>query len=414
MRLSPPQQTIADDPARFKVVCSGRRFGKTFLSLRQLCYYARIPNREIFYVTTSYRAAKMILWKPLKRKLQDLRWVKKINETELSITLVNDTTISLKGSEDPDKLRGVSLSYLVIDEAASCRLEELWRTVLRPALADQKGDALFIGTPAGVNNAFYDLFQFARDPLNADWSAYQYTTVEGGFVSPEEIAAAQRDMTEKQFRQEFLASFETTAERVAWSWDRQHNIVKDYQPQLKEILIGMDFNVNPCTAAIAERVGDTLTVFDEISIYSSNTDEIADEIQSRYPKSKITVFPDPAGSQRKTSANGQTDHKILANRGFRVLAPHRHDPVKDRINATNARFCNSLGERRLFVTANCKNTIESLDKHSFKAGTTVPDKDTGYDHMFDALSYMVAYLFPIKRSVVATEPQRWGVRTEKW
>ena len=89
MRLSDPQQRIADSTSRFKVVVAGRRFGKTYLAMREICFRARIPNQEIFYITTSYRAAKMILWKPLKRKLQDLRWVEKINESELSITLRN-------------------------------------------------------------------------------------------------------------------------------------------------------------------------------------------------------------------------------------------------------------------------------------------------------------------------------------
>ena len=126
MKLSQPQQNIANTPVRFKVVVAGRRFGKSYLSMREICYRARIPNSEVFYLTTSYRAAKMILWKPLKRRLIDLRWVKKINETELSIQLKNGSTISLKGAEDPDRLRGVSLDYVVIDEAAEVKLDTLW------------------------------------------------------------------------------------------------------------------------------------------------------------------------------------------------------------------------------------------------------------------------------------------------
>ena len=82
MKLSQPQQTIADNDSRFKVVVAGRRFGKTYLSMREICYRARMPNQEIFYLTTSYRAAKMILWKPLKRRLLDLRWAAKINESQ--------------------------------------------------------------------------------------------------------------------------------------------------------------------------------------------------------------------------------------------------------------------------------------------------------------------------------------------
>jgi hypothetical protein len=104
-----------------------------------------------------------------------------------------------------------------------------------------------------------------------------------------------------------------------------------------------------------------------------------------------------------------TDHKILENRGFIVKAPRKHDAVKDRINATNARFRNAQGDVNLFITKNCKHTIESLEKHSFKQGTMIPDKESGYDHQFDALSYMVAFLYPIRKQVeLPKQPQRWG------
>lgn len=411
MKLSEPQNLIAKSNTRFKVAVCGRRFGKTFLSIREICYRARIPNREVFYITTSYRAAKMIVWKPLKRRLIDLNWVKKINESELSILLKNNTTISLKGAEDPDKLRGVSLDYAVIDEAADCKLEQLWGEIVRPALADKQGEALFIGTPRGKSNPLYDIFQFANDPENKDWSAFQFTTLDGGFVKQEEIEAARRDMSEKQFNQEFLATFESYENRVAWSFTRENNVIDLPQHiDTRIIHVGMDFNVNPATAVIAVKNDDVLVCIDELHIYSSNTDEIADEIENRYPKSKVFVYPDPAGSQRKTSAGGRTDHTILENRGFVVKAPRRHDPVRDRINATNARLKSADGVSKCFIAKSCKYTIESLDKHTFKAGTGIPDKDTGYDHQFDALSYMVAFLYPIRKEVdTSDQPQRWGV-----
>ncbi len=411
MQLSKPQQAIALDSSRFKVVAAGRRFGKTYLSMREICYRARIPNKEIFYITTSYRAAKMILWKPLKRRLMDLRWDDKINESELSILLKNGSTISLKGSEDPDKLRGVSLDYVVIDEAADTKLETLWGEIVRPALADRQGGALFIGTPKSKNNPFYDLWQFAQDEQNSNWRAWQYTTLEGGFVTAEEIEAAKADMDIRQFRQEFLASFETYENRVAWAFDRNTHVIDLPQNiDTRTIFVGTDFNVNPVTASIAVKTSeDKLLVIDEINIYSSNTDELADEILNRYPKSKIFIFPDPAGAQRRTSANGMTDHKILENRGFIVKAPRRHDPVRDRINALNARLLNANKQINLHITKNCKFTIECLEKHSFKPGTGVPDKDTGFDHMVDAISYMVAYLYPIKKEVDnSDQPVRWG------
>ena len=411
MLLSEPQQRVAGDSSRFKVVCAGRRFGKTYLAMREICYRARQPLQEIFYITSSYRAAKMILWKPLKRKLTDLRWVQKINEAELSITLRNGSIISLKGSEDPDRLRGVSLSYCVIDEAAECPLDALWGEIIRPSLADQQGGALFIGTPKGKANAFYDLYTTAEDPTNEDWSAYQFTTIEGGRVTQEEIDAARRDMSERQFRQEFLATFETYENRVAWAFDRSVNIKSILNPALDIIHVGMDFNVNPGVATIGVQHAQAFYVVDELYLENTNTEEMAYELKQRYPNSKIIVYPDPSGRRRQTSSGGQSDHIILQNAGFVVKAPAKHDPVKDRINALNARLKTAEGVNNLFIDKRCKYTIESLDKHTYKAGSQVPDKDSGYDHMFDAISYCIAFMYPIRRTVQQSAPvQRWGVR----
>jgi hypothetical protein len=83
MPLSLAQQHIADDSRRFRVVVAGRRFGKTHLSIRELCYHARTPEQEVWYVAPTYRQAKQIVWRKLKHKLQDLRWAKRINESEL-------------------------------------------------------------------------------------------------------------------------------------------------------------------------------------------------------------------------------------------------------------------------------------------------------------------------------------------
>ena len=406
MKLAKWQRQVADDPSRFKVISAGRRSGKTTLAIRQICYYARQPNKEIFYITSSYRAAKMIVWKELRNKLLDLRWVAKVNESELSITLKNSSTISLKGSEDPSRLRGVRLDYVVIDEAAYCNLEELWGEVVRPALADKQGDAMFISTPAGKSNLFFDLYQEGK--TSPGWNSYQLTTLEAGFVPEEEIEAARADMTERQFKQEFEASFEDLGSRVAHAFEREHNVKSDALGITKELYIGIDFNLNPITASVIKRSGEILHVIDEILIYSSNTDELAAEIRTRYPNEKIFVFPDPSGSRSQTSSSGRSDHAILANAGFIVKAPRKHDPVKDRINAINARFCNSNGERRLFVSPTCKKTIEALEKHSYKPGTSQPDKDSGYDHMFDALSYAVAYLFPLRKTPPQTNlNQAW-------
>lgn len=406
MPLSKPQETIALDKHRFICVVAGRRFGKTHLSIRQLCYHAKEPDRNVWYVAPTYKQAKQIVWRKLKHKLQDLRWAKKINESELTIELKNGSLISLKGADNADSLRGVGLDYLILDEFADID-PEAWYEVLRPTLADKEGGALFIGTPKGIGNWAHDIYNMPTE--NPDqWASYQYTTIDGGNVKPEEIEAARRDLDERTFRQEFLATFETYAGRIYYSFERKDNVLTIEEVKPDVLHIGIDFNIDPMSAVIAVRLKDTLYVIDEIRMFSSNTQELVAEIKARYPTSKIWAYPDPASRQRKTSAGGATDLTILQNAGFVVKCPTSHTPVRDRINAVNSRLCDSTGIRHLFIAPNCKYTIEGLERQTYKEGTTQPDKDSGYDHQMDALGYMVDYQFPIRKDTPAYVPQRWG------
>ena len=406
MALSQPQKTIVNDTHRFRVVSAGRRFGKTFLSIRELARYARQPKQKVLYVAPTYRMAKSIAWDNLKARLIKLNWVKKINESDLNIILVNGTKISIRGADNFDSLRGLEFNFIIIDEAAMID-PRAWTEVLRATVSNTQGDVLFISTPTGKSNWFYDLYQRHReDPDN--WASFQYTSIEGGNIPLEEIEQARRDLSDKVFRQEFEASFESFIGRIAYNFDRDHNVIKIEDPDLSVLHIGMDFNWNPMTAAIHIRKDDTLLQFDEINMHSANTQDMCDEIKNRYPKSKVFVYPDPSGTQRKTSAGGATDHSILANNGFIVKAPRKHNAVKDRINSYNSRLCSSDGERHLYIAPGCKHTIESLEKFSYKEGTQVPDKN-GYDHMFDAASYCVDYLFPlVKQQQPMPHAQRWG------
>ena len=173
MKLSVPQKTVAQDPARFRTVIAGRRFGKTTLAIREICYHARLPDQICWAVLPSYRQAKMVWWDQLKTKLKSLNWVKKINEAELSIVLKNNSKICLKGADGAgfENLRGSRLDFLVLDEAANIP-SQAWSEVLRPALADSEGKALFIGTPKGVGNFLYDLYQAGEDTTQDQWKSF--------------------------------------------------------------------------------------------------------------------------------------------------------------------------------------------------------------------------------------------------
>lgn len=408
MALRWAQKEIVDSESRFKVVVAGRRFGKTHLAIREICRNARFPNRDVWYVAPTYRQAKLIAWTKLKQKLLDLRWVQKVNESELTIILKNNSRIALKGADNPDSLRGVGLDYLVLDEFAEMN-KEAWFEVLRPTLADKQGGALFIGTPKGFSNWAHDMF--LMEEKSKQWKSFQYTTIDGGNVPDEEIQAAKQDLDERSFRQEFLATFEEYAGRVYLSFNRKQN-VKPYEGNIPHtIYVGCDFNIDPMSAVLFAREGDTLHVFDEVRIFSSNTNELVDEITNRYPRARIIAFPDPAGAQRKTSAGGITDIRILQNAGWTVKANRKHTPIRDRVNAVNARLQSASGDVFLYVDPKCKHTIEGLEKQIFKEGTSQPDKSSGLDHMMDALGYAVDGLYPITRDYGDIEqPTRWGHR----
>lgn len=412
MPLSPGQFEVAQSDIRFRTIVAGRRWGKTFLSIRELAKHSTLPNQRSFYVAPTYRQAKQIVWEPLKEKLRTVRWIQKVNESDLTVTLVNDSRISLRGADNRDSLRGVGLNFLVMDEFAMID-ERAWTEVLRPTLSDTGGKAMFITTPLGIGNWAHDLFNMNEGNPDA-WASWQFTSLSGGRIPAYEIEAARRDLDERTFRQEYEATFETYSGRIADQFDRKIHIkALPDNIKLDVIHVGLDFNVSPICATIAVKTDErTLHVFDEIKIYSSNTDELVTEIRNRYPQSKVFVYPDPSGNQRRTSANGMTDHKILANAGFLVKAPSKHDPVRDRINSLTSRLMSASKEVFLFFTPNCKHTIESLEKHTYKIGTGIPDKDSGYDHMFDALSYKVAFLYPIRRDVGnIIQPVRWNHAT---
>ena len=174
--------------------------------------------------------------------------------------------------------------------------------------------------------------------------------------------------------------------------------VKPYKEAIPQTLhIGIDFNVDPITSVIGVKTLDGLHIFDEIIIPNSNTAELAEAITEKYYGHRLIAYPDPAGRQRRTSAQGKTDILILEEMGLAVKAPRAHPPVKDRLNTTNRLLCDADGNRRLFIDPSCKKTIEMFQKFQYKQGTSLPDKDSGYDHTADALGYCVHFLYPLRR-----------------
>ena len=395
--LRKAQGAVFKSRDRFRVLVAGRRFGKSYLSCIELLRGAiDKPGEVFFYCAPTYRMAKDIAWKTLKQ-LVPPQWVKSKNETDLKLELVNGSVIELKGTENATALRGRSLSGVVLDEAAFMD-QGVWFEVLRPALADKQGWALFISTPDGTASWFYELWCYAaEDGVSHGWRRWCYTTIEGGNVPAEEVEAARSQLDPRTFRQEFEASFENLSGLVAVNFSEENidKSVKDI-PELT-LYLGLDFNVDNMSCICAVRVDDELHVFDEIIMVNATTWEMADHLNSKFGlERRKDISPDPTGAARKTAGVGLTDHAILRKAGLKVSSPKSPWKIRDKVNCINTAVFDDMGVRRLRIHPRCRETIKSLRTLTYDANG-LPNKKLGVDHLFDALGYLCLMKFNLAK-----------------
>jgi hypothetical protein len=335
------------------------------------------------------------------------------------------------------RLFPVLLDFVVLDEFASMALEA-WTEVLRPALSDRMGGALFIGTPKGRNH-FYELFQAAPDQVG--WAAFQYTTEQGGIVSLEELEAARRELDERTYRQEYQASFESQGTGIAYyAFDRRHNVRPlRYDPKLP-LFWALDFNMNPLCSVVGQMVSGGVHILDELVLPDSHTLAACEEFLSRtkpwiiapepleLPEREdlcetfdemlrhyqpallnVYVYGDATGEQRRTAAS-RTDWQIARDffgrfpDRFQVQfqVPRSNPPVKDRVNCVNAMLRNHAGQHRLLIDPKCKGLIKDFEQVCWKVdphGNQLADLDKSdpmRTHLSDAAGYFLAREFPMR------------------
>ena len=383
---------------RGSFLCDGVGLGKTFIGLMLIERLIQFDRKRVaLFVPKSVR-------KTWERELN--KYLPELFGDFSNLAIFNHTDLNREG-EFPDRLQKIrgQADVVIIDEAQDIK-PEAWYEVIRPTLSDKytMGSALFLGTPKGYGNWTYELYS-KKDP---EWESFKFTTVEGGQVTQEEIDQAKNDLDERTFQQEYLATFVNYAGVIYYNFDRNKHIIDTYEQKELPLHIGMDFNYNPMACCIGQIRDNNLIIFDEIQIYNANTNDMIDEIKARYGVRNIVIYPDPAARQRKTSAGGSTDLSLLRNAGFNVKVRPTHPQVRDRINAVNSKLKNANGVSSLFITKSCKNLIKSLERQIYKEGTHIPDKDSGYDHMADAIGYLIEYVFPLRRNFKPSEPTRWS------
>ena len=411
--LKPSQWTVFRCEERFRVLVAGRRFGKTFLALIELCQAAWGRDRLVWYVAPTYKQAKRIAWKPLKQ-LTRAYWASPPNETDLTIELISGGTIALRGADNYDSLRGEGLDFLVLDEYASIA-RQAWTEVLRPALADKQGRVLFIGTPRGHNH-FYDLYEAAR--MQAHWAAFQFTTEQGGNVCGQELESATHELDARTYRQEFQGSFENfTAGIVYYAFERDGNVGPLRYDSRLPLFWSLDFNINPMCSVIGQRAGNEVHILAELVLPDSNTWAACEEFLERTAgwTSRATIpvgiYGDATGDGRRSSAS-RTDWQIVKEFLGRYRdrytttfhVPTSNPPVKDRVNCVNAVLGNQAGERRLRIDAGCKQLIQDFERVHWKAdpnGNALADIDKAdplRSHLSDALGYMIVQEFGMRQN----------------
>jgi phage terminase large subunit-like protein len=205
------QQEVFKNTHRFKVVAAGRRCGKSRLSAVSLLIEAlNCPEGSaVMYIAPTLGQARSILWDLLHDIGRPV--IKSSHVNNLEITLVNGRKILVRGADNPDSLRGVSLTYVVLDECAFIK-QDIWEKVIRASLSDKKGRALFISTPSG-RNWFYDIFNLGKD-VDEEWKSWHFTTQDNETIDPKEIEAAKRTLSSFAFKQEYLSSFDTAGADV--------------------------------------------------------------------------------------------------------------------------------------------------------------------------------------------------------
>jgi len=206
------QKEVFKSDTRFKIVAAGRRCGKSRLSaITLLIEGLNCPEgAAVMYIAPTLGQARAIIWDLLHDLGRDV--IKSSHINNLEILLINGRKIMVRGADNPDSLRGMSLTYVVLDEVAFTK-QEIWEKVIRASLSDRKGRALFISTPSG-RNWFYDIYKLGLEGTDEEWKSWHFTTRDNETIDPKEIDAAERTLSSFAFKQEYLSSFDNAGSDI--------------------------------------------------------------------------------------------------------------------------------------------------------------------------------------------------------
>lgn len=289
---------------RFCVLVAHRRLGKTVLSVNHLIKRAITDRKErgmYAYLAPFRNQAEQIAWGYLKHYTSQIPEIS-INEQKLSILLPNGATIRIFGADNPDALRGMYFDGVVIDEVAQIK-PTLWGEVIRPALVDRKGWAAFIGTPKGINlfSQLYDQALNLMSKGDPDWIAMLYSVEQTHVIDEKELAALKVEMSENEYRQEFLCDFSAAQDNGLIPIDdiraAANKFYRESEYMGAPLIYGIDVaRFGSDASVIFKRRG--LVAFEPIVIRKFDNMALADRIAVEMAKEKPdAVFIDSGAGQ---------------------------------------------------------------------------------------------------------------------
>ena len=348
-----------DRKERWSCIVAHRRAGKSVACINDLIKAALTSEKDrprFGYVAPLLKQSKEIAWDYLKHYSAPLvAHGATYNETELRVDFPNGGRVRLYGGDNPDSMRGIYLDGVVIDEPAQTR-PSLWTEVIRPALSDRNGWAVFIGTPAGKNE-FHDIYERSRS--SEDWYSLMLKASDTGLISEQELYDARLQMGEDKFSQEYLCSFEAAIQGAYYS-EALKIVREDGRIAKVPIERGLavhtawDLGISDSTAIwFIQVVGREVRVIDYFEGSGVGLDEYA-----RMLKDKPYVYGThylPHDIAVRELSTGKSRLQTLSELGLRdcVVVPAHN--VNDGINAVRR-----LLDRCWFDEDRCKRGLECL------------------------------------------------------
>ncbi len=348
-----------DSTKRWKVLICHRRAGKTVASVNHLIRDALMKSKSQYaYIAPSYKMAKRIAWEYIKEFARPIPGMQ-FNESELRADFPNGSRVYLLGAESPDSLRGLALWGVIFDEASQ-QPGNIFSEIIRPALADHEGYAIWIGTPKGKNQLF-DLYDKNKD--NEDnWYTLWLKASESAILSPTELLDARKTMTPEEYDQEFECSF-TAYIKGAYYKDELAQARQDKRigivPYDKTVKVetAWDLGIGDSLSIwFFQRVGREKHFIDYYENNGKALDFYIKVLQDKgYVYDKINLPHDARARELGTGKTREEVVKAIAPCKIEIVENHR---VDDGINAVRLAF-----NTYWFDEDKCKNGIAMLEQY---------------------------------------------------